>query len=92
MSETQDSTDESNPDASTVTNPTTLATYVEWGVLLVLALLSAIATLQFYSNVSRAIDIWVAREYVPLFQAGFNLIILLAAIVGISLLVRRLSE
>ena len=52
----------------------------------------AIASLQFYSNVSQAIDIWVAREYVPLFQPGFNLIILLAAIVGISLLVRRLSE
>lgn len=64
--------------------------YLYWAALAALALLALVALLQFYLSASRAITIWVTREYRPLFQAAFNLVVLLVTGVGISLLVRRL--
>ncbi|WP_338728952.1 hypothetical protein [Haladaptatus sp. DJG-WS-42] len=69
-----------------------LPTYLYWGALVGLALLAAIATLQFYFSVGRIISIWVARDYQPVFQAVFNLIILLLTGIGISLIVTRLRN
>lgn len=67
-----------------------LSTTLEWAGLLVLGLLAVIATFRFYLAASTAIGRLVSSEYEPLFQAGFNLVILLLAITGISLLARRL--
>lgn len=67
-----------------------LSTTLEWAGLLVLGLLAVIATFRFYLAASTAIGRLVSAEYEPLFQAGFNLVVLLLAITGISLLARRL--
>lgn len=66
--------------------------YLYWASLAALALLAVVALLQFYLSVSRAVSIWVTREYRPLFQAAFNLVVLLVAGVGISLVVRQLRR
>ena len=42
-----------------------------------LSLLALIATLQLYLNVSSAINQWITYEYRSLFQAAFNLTVLL---------------
>lgn len=66
--------------------------YLYWAALFALALLAVVALLQFYLSVSRAVSIWVTREYRPLFQAAFNLVVLLVTGVGISLVVRQLRR
>ncbi|SEO27774.1 hypothetical protein SAMN04487948_101484 [Halogranum amylolyticum] len=65
-------------------------TYVNYAILAGLCLLALVAALQFYLSTSRAIDIWVTREYRSLFQAVFNLVVLLVVSAGISLQLRRL--
>ena len=57
-----------------------------------LSLLTLIATLQLYFNVSSAINQWITHEYRSLFQAAFNLVVLL--LVGSAMVwqVRRLRE
>lgn len=66
-----------------------LSTSLEWAALLILGLLAVIATFRFYLAASTAIGRLVTPEYEPLFQAGFNLVVLLLAITGISILLRR---
>ena len=65
--------------------------YLLRGALLLLVLLAVLATLRFYLAASTAIDIWIERRYRPLFQAAFNLVVLLAAGIGISVVVRKLT-
>ena len=57
-----------------------------------LSLLALIATLQLYLNVSSAINQWITHEYRSVFQALFNLVVLL--LVGSAMVwqVRRLRE
>jgi len=66
-------------------------TYLYWAALAMLGLLAAIALVQFYLSASRAVSVWVNREYRPVFQAMFNLVVLLGAGVGVSLVLRRLT-
>jgi len=61
------------------------------GVLVVLGLVAVVALFQFYSSALAVINEWIAREYRALFRAMFNLVVLLAAGVGISLVLRELS-
>jgi hypothetical protein len=68
-----------------------LVTYARYALLAGLTLLALVATFRFYFAVSSAIDIWVAREFRPLFQAAFNLVVLLLAAVGISWEVRKVA-
>lgn len=68
-----------------------LREYVQWSLLAILLLLTLIATIRLYFSASAAVDRFVTRQYRPLFQAAFNLVVLLAAGVGLSVLVRRLS-
>jgi hypothetical protein len=35
--------------------------------------------------------VWFSSDFVPVFQAAFNLVILVAAALGISVLVRRIG-
>ncbi|MFD1512064.1 hypothetical protein [Halomarina rubra] len=67
-----------------------LRTYLLYGALGVCVLLALVATVNFYGSASSAIDVWVSERYQPLYQAAFNLAVLLATGVGISLLVHRL--
>ncbi|KPN31851.1 hypothetical protein SY89_02607 [Halolamina pelagica] len=55
-----------------------------------LSLLALIATLQLYLNVSTTINQWISREYRSLFQAAFNLVVLLLVGTGMVWQVRRL--
>lgn len=70
---------------------TRLGEYLLKGALVLLALLALVATLQFYFATQTAISRWVAHEYRPLFLAAFNLVVLLASGVGITLVLRRLT-
>ncbi len=65
--------------------------YLNYALLGVLVLLALIAGLRFYLEASRAISQWVTPEYRSLFQAAFNLVVLLVAGIGISRQVKRLS-
>lgn len=62
------------------------------GALVVLGLIAVIALFQLYSSIGAVINEWVAREYRPLFRAALNLVILLGAGIGISLVVRELTS
>ncbi len=57
-----------------------------------LSLLALIATLQLYLNVSSAINQWISHEYRSLFQAAFNLVVLLLVGTGMVWQVRRLRD
>ncbi|WP_225334338.1 hypothetical protein [Halomicrobium urmianum] len=67
-----------------------LVDYVEWSLLAILLLVALVATFRFYFAMSTAIDNFVTREFRPLFQAAFNLAILLACGAGLTALVRRI--
>lgn len=64
---------------------------VELAALAGLLVLGAIALFGFYDSASTAISRLVTAEYQPMFQAAFDLVILLAAGIGISTLLRRRS-
>lgn len=65
--------------------------YMRYALLGVFTLLALIALLRFYFAASNAIDVWVSDEYRSLFQAVFNLVVLLIAGIGISWQVRELK-
>jgi hypothetical protein len=65
--------------------------YLKWAGVAVLAVTALVALFGFYTGVSRAISVWVTREYRPLVNAAFNLALLLAALGGIGLLLRRID-
>ena len=62
-----------------------------WVAVAGIVLLGAFAVIRLYSSVSQAISIWIASEYEPILQAGFNLIVLLIALLLAVVLVRRLQ-
>lgn len=64
--------------------------YVRYLLVAGLALLALIAMLRFYFAASSMIDTWITREYRSLFQALFNLAILLLAAAGISWQARKI--
>ncbi|WP_299334890.1 hypothetical protein [Haloplanus sp.] len=64
--------------------------YANYAVLLVLGVLALVAVIRLYFSVSNVITTWVASEYRSLFQAAFNLVVLLATGLGISYQLRRL--
>jgi hypothetical protein len=91
---TDDTADETtveqrSPDQSEGTDLRQKANYV---LLAGLSLLALIAALQFYLNASSVISQWVTHEYRSLFQAAFNLVVLLLAAAGISRQVSRLTD
>ena len=63
--------------------------YLRLGATGLLAMLALVATFQLYTNTSAAITQWVSPTYVPVFQAAFNLVVLLLALAGLAVLARR---
>lgn len=61
------------------------------GALLVLSVLAVVALFQFYTSANAAIGEWIGPEFRSLFRAAFNLLVLLATGIGISLVVRELT-
>lgn len=72
--------------------PSRLRSILLKGALVLLALLAVIAALRLYLSASTAIEIWVARDYQPLVQAAFNLVVLALTGIGIVALTRRLTD
>lgn len=68
-----------------------LAWVVQIGALVVLCLLALLATFRFYFAASQAIEVWISDDFVSVFQAAFNLLVLIASVYGVSMLVRRLG-
>ncbi|WP_459193987.1 hypothetical protein [Halosimplex sp. J119] len=68
-----------------------LVAYVEWAAFAILCLLALVATFRFYFAASEAIRVWFSADFVPVFQALFNLLVLVASAAGISVLVRRIA-
>lgn len=67
-----------------------MTTDASWGGFGVLLLLALSATVQAYASANRAIHVWIAADYQPVFEAGFTLAVVLAWAIRISILVRRL--
>ncbi len=97
MSETTSETAEnSETDQSTAAETddeasSNVAGYLYRGALVLLVLLAVVATLQLYFAVGRAINIWISSDFAPIFQAGLHLVVLLAAAIGISAVLRRMG-
>ncbi|MFB6108450.1 MAG: hypothetical protein ABEJ82_06385 [Haloplanus sp.] len=92
MSESQPDTE---PDRSTDADSddstrTRVRRYANYAVLAVLGLLAFVAVVQLYLSTSRVITTWITSEYRSLFQAAFNLLVLLLAGVGISYQLKRM--
>ena len=69
----------------------TVRRYLAWTALGVCSLVAIFALIQFYGSVVDAIELWVDPKYQPLMGAAFNLAVLLASLIGVSLLVRELN-
>ncbi|MEF8786083.1 MAG: hypothetical protein V5A45_09140 [Haloarculaceae archaeon] len=63
--------------------------YLYRGSFVALALFGLFAAVQFYINASQTISVWIAPDYRPLFQAVFNLVVVLACALGLTVLVER---
>lgn len=59
------------------------------GGILVLSILGLFALIQVYINLSSTITTWISQEYLGIFQAGFNLIILLLVAIAITRLIKK---
>lgn len=70
-------------------NPRTL---VYWGGLAVCGVLAIVALVSFYTSMLDVIRTWVDPEYRSLFRSAFSLVVLVAAVLGVSLTVRELGE
>jgi|AntDeeMinimDraft_4_1070355.scaffolds.fasta_scaffold00035_80 hypothetical protein len=68
----------------------TIVDHLQWALFVILLLVVLVATFRFYFATSSAIDQFVTGRYRSIFQAGFNLAILLVSGLGLSLLVRNM--
>ncbi len=83
-------TDDSGADSSVAVEG--LARYLHLGAVAALSVLALIATFRLYASGSRAVSLWVSTAYEPLFQAGFNLVVVLVAVSAVAFLLDRLGE
>lgn len=65
---------------------------IYWAGLVTCGLLALVALVSLYTSVLDVIRTWVDPEYRSLFRSAFSLVVLVAAVVGVSLTVRELSE
>jgi hypothetical protein len=72
------------------TTKSTIERYARYLLIAGFALLALIALLRFYFAASATIDTWIADDYRSLFQAVFNLAVLLVAGAGIGWQVRKM--
>lgn len=69
----------------------TIRQYLLKGALGLLVLVGVVATFRFYASATEAIDVLVAEQFQPIFQAVFNLILLLAVGIAIVQVIRKLE-
>ena len=88
--ETTETTMTDDTDDGTAGDGTDLRRTLNYVLLAGLSLVALIATLRLYFNVSTAINQWITYEYRSLFQAAFNLAVLLLVSAGMVWQTRRL--
>jgi len=84
-------TEATDTDDGTSLDDRDLQTYLEGGTLVVAVVFGLVAAVGFYTSAGRAIDVWVAAQYQPVFDAGFNLVVLLVMLAVVSRLLSRLE-
>jgi len=89
---TRESTDAAPETGDSLLRGRSAVEYLYWGTFATLLVLALLATLRFYDSASRAIRIWIASDWVPVFQAAFNLAVVFGCAIGLSLLVRRMRN
>lgn len=50
------------------------------GIFLISMLLLLVATFQIYFSIERIIDIWFEHQYIPIFRAVYNFLVLIASL------------
>ncbi|MDY7081075.1 MAG: hypothetical protein SXQ77_01390 [Halobacteria archaeon] len=69
---------------------------IEWyfhrAMLGILIFVGFFVALQFYFSVSTAIDVWISDEFAHIFQAAFNLVVLLGIGIGVSRELRKIRS
>lgn len=55
------------------------------GIFLISMLLLLVATFQIYFSIERIIDIWFEDQYIPIFRAVYNFLVLIASLYIIRL-------
>lgn len=55
------------------------------GIFLISMLLLLVATFQFYFSIERTIEIWFEYQYIPIFRAVYNFIVLIVSLYIIRL-------
>lgn len=88
MSDNDTTTTETEHEAASFFGQHDIQEYLLKGALVFFAGLVVVATAGVYTSTSAAIRTWVAIEYQPIFRAAFNLVVLLIAGLGISLIIR----
>ena len=86
-----DPSDPSDPDESSELVSDRARRYFDYAVLVALGVLGFVALVQFYLSASNAINRWISPAYRSLFQAAFNLAVLLVTGAAISLQFRRMG-
>lgn len=92
MSDNDTDTTETEDESTPLFGQPAIQDYLLKGALVFFAALIVVATAGVYTSTSAAIRTWVATEYQPIFRAGFNLVVLLIAGLGISLVIRYRQE
>jgi len=89
---TDEATVPMSPDTkSDLVDAARLRQLLEYALLATFVLVALFAALGFYSQVGRAIEIWVADAYQPIAKATVNLALLLIAVAGVSHQLARLA-
>jgi hypothetical protein len=86
-----DPDDPNDPDESSELVSERARRYFDYAVLVALGVLGFVALVQFYLSASNAINRWISPAYRSLFQAAFNLAVLLITGAAISLQFRRMG-
>jgi hypothetical protein len=55
------------------------------GIFLISMLLLLVATFQLYFSIERIIEIWFEHQYIPIFRAIYNFLVLIASLYIIKL-------
>lgn len=86
-----DENDVGDGDSIPVEDSSDVVRALAWAALVVLSLLAVVALIGFYRGIGLTIDRWIDPAYQPIASAAFNLVVLLASLVGVSLVVRELA-
>lgn len=65
--------------------------YLLWGAFVLSLLFIVLAAFNLYFQVGSIINTWIAAEFRPMFQAAFNLVVLLVAVYVAAVVANRLE-